>query len=178
MVLVADELEGFSSDETAALRLAAFLGSLRQSVERLDVVLSLNLDIWQSAFLPKLSGGLADRLSEVVVELEPLTDEEMVALLNSHAPGLGEACTRIDPRRRPGVGQGGGIRGSARRRASRPGGKRRRGILRHPSARPGERFAGGGARMPAADYAGPGGFPGSAAARIPRPSPAEPGSRG
>ncbi len=90
VVLVADELEGFSSDETAALRLAAFLGSLRQSVERLDVVLSLNLDIWQSAFLPKLSGGLADRLSEVVVELEPLTDEEMVALLNSHAPGLGE----------------------------------------------------------------------------------------
>jgi hypothetical protein len=97
VVLVADELEGFSSDETAALRLAAFLGSLRQSVERLDVILSINLDIWQSAFLPKLSGGLADRLSEVVVELEPLTDEEMVALLNSHAPGLGERIlARID----------------------------------------------------------------------------------
>lgn len=97
VVLVADELEGFSSDETAALRLAALLGSLRQSVERLDVILSLNLDIWQSAFLPKLSGGLADRLSEVVVELEPLTEVEMVALLNSRAPGLGERIlARID----------------------------------------------------------------------------------
>lgn len=97
VVLVADELEGFSTDETAALRLAAFLGGLRQSVERLDVILSINLDIWQSAFLPKLSGGLADRLSEVVVELEPLTDEEMVALLNSRAPGLGERIlARID----------------------------------------------------------------------------------
>lgn len=97
VVLVADELEGFSSDETAALRLAAFLGSLRQSVERLDVILSLNLDIWQSAFLPKLSGGLADRLSEVVVELSPLNEEEMVALLNSRAPGLGERIlARID----------------------------------------------------------------------------------
>jgi hypothetical protein len=97
VVLVADELEGFSTDETAALRLAAFLGSLRHSVERLDVILSLNLDIWQSAFLPKLSGGLADRLSEVVVELEPLTEEEMVALLNSRAPGLGERIlSRID----------------------------------------------------------------------------------
>jgi len=97
VVLVADELEGFSTDETAALRLAAFLGSLRQSVERLDVILSLNLDIWQNAFLPKLSGGLADRLSEVVVELEPLTDEEMVALLNSRAPGHGERIlSRID----------------------------------------------------------------------------------
>ena len=71
VVLVADDLEGFSTDETAALRLAAFLGSLRQSVERLDVILSLNQDIWQSAFVPRLSGGLADRLSEVVVELEP-----------------------------------------------------------------------------------------------------------
>jgi hypothetical protein len=89
VVLVADELEGFSTDETAALRLAAFVGLLRQSVERLDVIISVNLDIWQSAFLPKLSGGLADRLSEVVVELAPLTDEEMVILLDAHAPGLG-----------------------------------------------------------------------------------------
>ena len=69
VVLIADDLEGFSTDESAALRLAAFLGSLRHSVERLDVILSLNQDIWQSAFLPRLSGGLADRLSEIVVEL-------------------------------------------------------------------------------------------------------------
>jgi hypothetical protein len=90
VVLVADELEGFSTDETAALRFAALLGALRQSVERLDVILSLNLDVWDNAFLPKLSGGLADRLSEVVVELEALTEEEMFALLESRAPGM--AC--------------------------------------------------------------------------------------
>lgn len=89
VVLVADDLEGFSADETAALRFAAFLGSLRQSVERLDVILSLNQDIWKSAFVPRLSGGLADRLSEVVIELEPLKEEEMVALLESRVPGMG-----------------------------------------------------------------------------------------
>jgi hypothetical protein len=89
VVLVADDLEGFSTDETAALRLAAFLGALRHSVERVDVILSLNQDIWQSAFTPRLSGGLADRLSEVVVELEPLKEAEMAALLDSRAPGLG-----------------------------------------------------------------------------------------
>lgn len=89
VVLVADDLEGFSTDETAALRLASFLGTLRQSVERVDVILSLNQDIWQSAFVPRLSGGLADRLSEVVVELEPLTDKEMAALLDSRVPGIG-----------------------------------------------------------------------------------------
>lgn len=97
VVLVADDLEGFSTDETAALRLAAFLGSLRQSVERLDVILSLNLDIWENAFMPRLSGGLADRLSEVVVELEPLTEAEMEALLDSRVPGLGRGVLeRID----------------------------------------------------------------------------------
>lgn len=90
VVLVADDLEGFSADETAALRLAAFLGALRQAVVRVDVILSLNDDVWQSAFLPRLSDGLADRLSEIVVELEPLTKPEMLALLESRAPGLGE----------------------------------------------------------------------------------------
>ncbi len=97
VVLVADDLEGFSTDDTAALHLAAFLGSLRQSVERLDVILSLNMDIWQSAFLPRLSGGLTDRLSEVVIELTPLTKAEMVALLDSRVPGLGDrVLERID----------------------------------------------------------------------------------
>lgn len=97
VVLVADDLELFSTDENASLRLAAFLGSLRQSVDRLDVVLSLNLDIWESAFLPRLSGGMADRFSEVVVELEPLREDEMAALLDSRVPGLGSrVLKRID----------------------------------------------------------------------------------
>ncbi len=90
VVLVADELEGFSSDESAALKFASFLGALRQSVERIDVVISVNQDIWQSAFLPRLSGGLADRLSEVVVELEPLDHAGMSAILDSRSPGDGE----------------------------------------------------------------------------------------
>ncbi|GAA5125970.1 hypothetical protein JIN84_14880 [Luteolibacter yonseiensis] len=90
VVLVADDLEGFSTDETAALRLAAFLGALRHSVGRVDVILSLNDDIWHSAFIPRLSGGLADRLSEIVVELEPLGETEMAALLDSRAPGMGK----------------------------------------------------------------------------------------
>lgn len=89
VVLVADELEGFSADETAALRLVAFLGSLRQAVERLEVIFSVNVDVWESAFLPRLSDGLADRLAEVLIELEPLKPEEMAALLESRVSGLG-----------------------------------------------------------------------------------------
>lgn len=89
VVLVADDVEGFSTDEPAALRFAAFLGSLRHSVERVDVILSLNQDIWASAFLPRLSSGLTDRLTEVIVDLAPLTEAEMAALLDSRVPGLG-----------------------------------------------------------------------------------------
>lgn len=89
IVLVADDLEGFSADESAALRLAAFLGSLRHSAERIDAIVSVNRDIWESAFLPRLSAGLADRLAEVVVELEPLGRHEIIALLDARAPGLG-----------------------------------------------------------------------------------------
>jgi hypothetical protein len=97
VVLVADDLEGFSADESAALKFSAFVTGVRQAADRVDVVLSLNQDVWENAFLPRLSGGLADRLSEVLIELEPLTDDEIVALLDSRAPGLGaQVFERID----------------------------------------------------------------------------------
>ena len=75
-----------------------FLARLRQSVERLDVILSLNQDIWQSAFVPRLSGGLADRLSEVVVELDPLTEDGNGGACSiPGCPGLGaRVLDRVD----------------------------------------------------------------------------------
>jgi hypothetical protein len=94
VVLVADELEGFSTDESAALRFASFVISLRQEVESLEVVISLNEDVWKNAFVPRLSGGLVDRLSELVIELEPLDREGAVAVLNSRMPGYGEILFR------------------------------------------------------------------------------------
>jgi hypothetical protein len=94
VVLIVDDLEGFSADESAALRLASFLGALRQAVERVDVVFSVNQDVWESAFLPRLSGGLEDRLSEVVIDLQPLSAVEMMDLLESRAPGRVEDVLR------------------------------------------------------------------------------------
>jgi len=97
VVLVADDLEGITADEKAALKLAAFLTSMRQSAERVDVILSLNLDVWERSFISCLSGGMVDRLSEVVIQLHPLTEEEMLALLESHVPGLGnQLFERLD----------------------------------------------------------------------------------
>ena len=97
VVLVADDLEGFSADETAALAFAAFIGAIRQQAERVDVIVSLNKDVWENAFKPRLSGGLADRLSEVLIELDPLSDEDIIALFESRVPGLGkEVFGRVD----------------------------------------------------------------------------------
>jgi len=86
MVLVVDELEGLSANPEAALRLATFLTTLRHGAERVDVILSVNDDIWESAFLPRLSGGLLDRLTEAFVRLTPLTTDEALALLQSRYP--------------------------------------------------------------------------------------------
>jgi hypothetical protein len=50
--------------------------------------------VWKNAFVPRLSGGLVDRLSELVIELEPLDREGAVAVLNSRMPGYGEILFR------------------------------------------------------------------------------------
>ena len=87
IVLVVDELEGLSANPEAALRLATFLTTLRHGAERIDVIVSVNDDIWQSAFLPRLSGGLIDRLTEACVTLTALSPAEALALLQSRYPG-------------------------------------------------------------------------------------------
>lgn len=97
VVLIADDLEGFSSDQGEALKLASLVVALRQSVPRLDVLISLNQDVWEGVFVPCLSDGLADRLSERLVELQPLAADDMLALLESRVPGQGEdLLARID----------------------------------------------------------------------------------
>ncbi|WP_367873749.1 hypothetical protein [Luteolibacter sp. Populi] len=94
VVVAADDLEGMHADPQAALRFASFLASARQEAPRVDVVVSLNDDIWESAFQPALSGGLQDRLGEVEIRLEPLDDAGAMALLESRMPGRAASLGR------------------------------------------------------------------------------------
>lgn len=87
VVLVADDLEGMHADPPAALRFASFLAAVRQEAPRVDLVVSVNDDIWNSAFEPALSGGLQDRLGEVEIRLEPLDEAAMESLLEARTPG-------------------------------------------------------------------------------------------
>lgn len=86
VVLVADELEGMSTNEEAALRLATFVTTLRHDAERVDIIISVNDDVWSNAFVPRLSGGLQDRLREAEVRLSPLTQEQAQELLKIRQP--------------------------------------------------------------------------------------------
>jgi hypothetical protein len=91
VVVVADDLEGVHADPPSALRFASFIAAVRQEAPRVDVVVSVNDDIWHSAFAPALSGGLQDRLGEVEIRLEPLDEAAMESLLEVRAPGRGAA---------------------------------------------------------------------------------------
>lgn len=92
LVLIVDDTEGLSTHPPDALALSSFLTNLSQSCPGSLVLLSVNDDIWETAFLPLLPHGLADRLSEYSVNLEPLTEEEARELVRSrageHAEGI------------------------------------------------------------------------------------------
>lgn len=91
VVVVADDLEGMHADPSSALRFASFLAFVRQEAPRVDLVVSVNDDIWDSAFKPALSGGLQDRLGELEIRLEPLDEAAMISLLETRAPGRSAA---------------------------------------------------------------------------------------
>ncbi|MFP6876345.1 MAG: hypothetical protein VCA37_05915 [Roseibacillus sp.] len=84
-VLIVDDTEGLSTHPPDALALASFLTNLTQCCPGTLVLLSVNNDIWESAFAPLLPGGLADRLTEYDVVLSPLTEEEARELVCARA---------------------------------------------------------------------------------------------
>ncbi|MBK1833820.1 hypothetical protein [Roseibacillus ishigakijimensis] len=97
LCLVFDETEGFSNQPEAGLRLAAFLGQLRNAVSGLSLILSVNDDVWKSGFLPLMSSGIADRLCENEVALQDLPRDLAEKLVQrrfgDHAPVLIEKMT-------------------------------------------------------------------------------------
>jgi hypothetical protein len=55
-----------------------------------DVVVSVNREVWEGAFAPKLPGGLLDRLGEEIVELGPLDAAAVAALLEARLPAVAD----------------------------------------------------------------------------------------
>ncbi|MGJ8677853.1 MAG: hypothetical protein ACSHX0_10075 [Akkermansiaceae bacterium] len=84
-VLVLDGVDGYFGDPESALKLCAFLSSLHQSCDKLSVVVSVNSDVWETAFVPRLSSGLKDRLTDTVIDLKSLSREEAKELIHGRA---------------------------------------------------------------------------------------------
>lgn len=96
-VLILDEVEGFSSNPEAALQVATFLNALHQSCEKLALIISVNGDVWETAFLPRIPCGLKDRLSDIVVDLKPMDKETAMTMLRDRAGDLaGGIANQLD----------------------------------------------------------------------------------
>lgn len=80
-VFVLDEVEGYFGNPEAALQTCSLLNSLHQTCSKLTVIVSVNSDVWETAFAPRLSGGLKDRLMDSMVELKPLSQSQVKELL-------------------------------------------------------------------------------------------------
>lgn len=88
-VLILDEVEGLASDPEAALRAATFLSGLWEANPKLDVILSINDDVWESSFKARLPLGLRDRYEDNVIRLEELSQEEARGLIMDRADSDG-----------------------------------------------------------------------------------------
>lgn len=83
VVLVIDDTEGLSTHPPDALELGSFLTNLAQTCPGALVLLSVNTDVWETAFAPRLPGGLVDRLTEHEVTLQPLSREQAEDIVRS-----------------------------------------------------------------------------------------------
>ncbi len=84
-VLVLDEVEGLSSSPECGLEIVTFLNAVHQSCKKLILIISVNGDVWQTAFLPRLPCGLKDRLTDIEVDLKPITQAQAMELLRDRA---------------------------------------------------------------------------------------------
>ena len=99
VVLVVDDLEAVHGEPVAARKIAGFLAALRQEAPRVDMVVAVNDDVWESAFVPALSGGLLDRLSEVVIRLGSISQDAVVSLLTARGyRDAADLASRLDLR--------------------------------------------------------------------------------
>ncbi len=87
IVLVLDEVDGLSGDSEAALAVASTLAFLGQSNPLLKCILSVNQDVWDSAFLPQLPNGLRDRFEDCIISLKSISEKEMRLLVEVRTKG-------------------------------------------------------------------------------------------
>ena len=83
VTLILDEIDGLFGNAESALRLASQLIEIGQLAPKTKVIVSVNDDVWESAFSPKLPMGVRDRLEDRQIRLSPMDPISVVDLLKS-----------------------------------------------------------------------------------------------
>lgn len=90
LVLIADHMDGLFHDQNSGT-IVAQLSATLAALPRVQVVLSMNEDLWESAFGRQLPSALASRLQPHRLSLPGLTPEEIVSVLQYRLSQAGES---------------------------------------------------------------------------------------
>lgn len=91
LVLIADHMDGLFHDQNSGT-IVAQLSATLAALPRVQVVLSMNEDLWESAFGRQLPSALASRLQPHRLSLPGPTQEEIVSLLRHRMQETGESA--------------------------------------------------------------------------------------
>lgn len=90
LVLVADHMDGLFHDQSSGTIVAQMSATLA-ALPRVQVILSMNEDLWEAAFGRQLPAALASRLQPHRLTLQSLSHEEIISLLNDRLNHSGES---------------------------------------------------------------------------------------
>ncbi|MEM0895480.1 MAG: hypothetical protein AAGJ79_01250 [Verrucomicrobiota bacterium] len=96
VAVVFDPMDGLYGEPEAARKVATIAEELRELSKGLLVVMSMNQDVWETAFDGRLSSANADRLTSSMIDLKPVSRESLEILLRrrSLAAGSNEEETK------------------------------------------------------------------------------------
>ncbi|MEY4483477.1 MAG: hypothetical protein RL693_929 [Verrucomicrobiota bacterium] len=94
LVLIADHMDGLFHDQNSGT-IVAQLSATLAALPRVQVVLSMNEDLWESAFGRQLPSALASRLQPHRLSLPNLNHEEIHSLLRQRMQLTGESAETI-----------------------------------------------------------------------------------
>ena len=83
VVLILDEVDGLFGNGESALKVASHLILIRQSAPKTKVIITVNDDVWESAFSSQLPIGIRDRLEDCQVRLDSFDESAVLDLLKS-----------------------------------------------------------------------------------------------
>ena len=96
-IVLLDQVEGISNSPESGIELVTFLNVLHQSCKNLNIIVSVNGDVWQTGFLPSIPCAYKDRMEDNAVDLKSISKEQAMEILRDRAGDRAESiATSID----------------------------------------------------------------------------------